>query len=29
LRDKYLAGGVGTYIVTGKDGIYPKVWTKQ
>jgi len=30
LREKYLAGGIGTYIVTGKDAYgKPGVWKKQ
>jgi len=29
LRDKYLAGGKGTYIVTGKNEYAGPVWTKQ
>jgi len=28
LRDKYLAGGIGTYTTTAPVGLYSK-WTKQ
>jgi len=29
LRDKYLAGGKGTYIITGRNEYAGPVWTKQ